>query len=185
MPVRTALSGLTAATVLIAPAAVEAPSYCRADETAIFSCDLGSHTVSVCASKDIAPGKGRLEYRFGHLDRVLMTYPPTGIPPSEAFTSGMMSFPEGAGIWLRFTDKGAQYTPFIAVGHWRPHAIDVVGGVQVEQPGQPVVTLACRDVPTYQMRQPFFESLGIKAEGTFTLPAEVVPKEPVTPPDGQ
>lgn len=185
MPVRAALSGLAATAVLIAPAAAEAPSYCRADETTIFSCDLGSHTVSICASRDSGPGPGRLEYRFGHLDRVLMTYPLAGTPSSEAFTSGMMSFPEGAGIWLRFTDKGTQYAPFIAVGHWQPHKIDVVGGVQVEEPGKAAVTLACRDVPTHAMRQPFFDSLGIQRAGTFTLPAEVVPKVPVTPPDGQ
>lgn len=185
MPFRAALSSLAATFALLTPAAAEAPSYCRADETTLFSCDLGSHTASICASRDIGPGTGRLDYRFGHLDRVLMTYPPAGMPPSEAFTSGMTSFPEGAAIWLRFKQQAAQTTVFIGVGHWQRLRIDVVGGVQVEEAGRPTVTMVCRDVPTYEMRQPFFESLGIKTTGTFTLPAEVVPKDAVKPPDGQ
>lgn len=185
MSVRAALSGLATTLALLTSAAAEAPSYCRADETTLFSCDLGSHTASLCASRDGGPGTGRLEYRFGHLDRVLMTYPPDGTAPSEAFTSGMTSFPEGAAIWLRFKAQAAQNTVFVGVGHWQRLRIDVVGGVQVEEAGKPTVTMVCRDVPTYEMRQTFFESLGIKTTGTFTLPAEVIPKDAVTPPDGQ
>lgn len=176
-PLRTALSGLAATFALAMPACAEAPSYCGADETIIFSCDLGSHTASVCASRDSGPGEASLQYRFGHLDKVLVNYPPEGTPPGAVFSSGMISYPAGASIWLRFTREAVRNTVFIAVGDWIPGRVDLIGGIVAETEGKPPEVMACRGKPTYDMHMTFFREIGITEGGEFELPAEVIPKK--------
>ena len=43
-------------------------SLCERDEKTVFSCNLGRKMVSVCASPDVSPTRGYLQYRFGQID---------------------------------------------------------------------------------------------------------------------
>ncbi|MFG1397587.1 hypothetical protein [Roseixanthobacter pseudopolyaromaticivorans] len=152
-------------------------TYCRTAETIVFSCDLGSHTLSLCASKDIGDGRGFLQYRFGHLDRVLTSYPAPGTKPADAFTVGTLMFAGGGGAWLRFQDQAIRYTLFNAIGKWNPKGGTAeVSGVVVEQNGQPSVTMVCRDHIVGGFGSGFFEKAGLKAEGEFEIPEDAFPK---------
>ncbi|WP_127091423.1 hypothetical protein [Aquabacter cavernae] len=147
------------------------PSYCRADETTLFSCDFGSHTASVCAAKDV------VQYRFGHLDRVLTTYPAPGTKAADAFTVGTLAFSGGGGAWLRFTDAGTRTTVFTATGKWGAKGGQhEVAGVTLEQAGQQTVTLACRGKVISELGPAFFDQAGLRAEGDFEIPDDVLPK---------
>ncbi|GGF45022.1 hypothetical protein GCM10007301_00650 [Azorhizobium oxalatiphilum] len=154
-----------------------ADTYCQSDETAVFSCDFGSHTGSVCASQDIGPGKGRLTYRFGHLDRVLMAYPPAGTVPAKAFTSGAFMVSGGGGAWLRFEDQKIRYTVFTAIGKWNPRGGPLeLAGVVMEQNGREPVSMACRGEVINELGPAFFEQAGLKAAGEFEIPKTFLPR---------
>ncbi len=154
-----------------------AATYCRADESIVFSCDFGSHTASVCASREIAPGKGFLQYRFGHLDRVLMSYPPADTRPADAFTVGTLMFSGGGGAWLRFEDQRIRYTVFTAIGRWNPKGRPLeVAGVVMEQDGKEMATMSCRGAAVSALGSTFFEQAGLKAVGDFDIPGSFFPK---------
>lgn len=158
-------------------ASARAETYCQPDETVVFSCDFGSHTASVCASQDIGPGKGRLAYRFGHLDRVLMAYPPGGLSPSQAFTSGTLMVSGGGGAWLRFEDQKIRYTVFTAIGKWNPRGGPLeVAGVVMEQDGKDAASMACRGEVISELGSTFFEQAGLRAVGEFSIPKTFVPR---------
>lgn len=65
----------------------KAPTHCKSDEKAIFSCPLkNGKTVSLCASPDLARGIGTLQYRFGRSGQPAeLTYPKAGRNPAEYF----------------------------------------------------------------------------------------------------
>ena len=49
--------------VAAAPAG-PAPSLCESAEKTLFSCHAGKKIISICASKDLAPARGYLQYRL-------------------------------------------------------------------------------------------------------------------------
>jgi hypothetical protein len=63
--------------------AADETSHCNPDESSLFSCKLtNGKTVSLCASTDLAPDSGYLQYRFGKLGKVELSLPAKarGIP---------------------------------------------------------------------------------------------------------
>ncbi len=51
-------------------------THCTDNEQTLFSCILKKHkTVSICASKDMSPTSGYMQYRFGKLGKVEITIP--------------------------------------------------------------------------------------------------------------
>ncbi|MDP2077957.1 MAG: hypothetical protein Q8J85_07890 [Sulfuricurvum sp.] len=64
---------------------VASTSHCNANENVVFSCNTGKKVVSVCASKNIGPKTGYLQYRFGKIGS-----PEALIPSSpESFRSSV------------------------------------------------------------------------------------------------
>jgi hypothetical protein len=63
----------TAALLALASAqAFSHPSHCSKEEKTVFSCLIGKKVVSVCASENLSPTDGYMQYRFGkpgHLER--------------------------------------------------------------------------------------------------------------------
>ncbi len=78
-----------------ANAADRRPSLCKRDEVAIFSCNLGSKVVSLCASRDIAEAAGTMSYRFGRKGAIELEYPAPPMHPRMAFTAGIDSAERG------------------------------------------------------------------------------------------
>lgn len=53
-----------------------AATHCTEGEVTLFSCQLKKgKTVSVCASKDLSPTTGYLQYRFGKIGKIEMSLP--------------------------------------------------------------------------------------------------------------
>lgn len=71
------------------PVAATTNSHCSPDETTLFSCELSKgKLVSLCASHDLSPKAGYLQYRFGKPGNVELALPkqPQGIPKDLALT---------------------------------------------------------------------------------------------------
>lgn len=54
----------------------ETATHCTSNERTLFSCATKKNKiVSICASKDLSPNSGYMQYRFGKLGKVEMTMP--------------------------------------------------------------------------------------------------------------
>ena len=73
--------------VIASAAIAETPTHCEPGETVVFSCSMGKKTASVCASSNHGPSEGYLQYRFGALGNVEMTYPAKKEHPKDLFTA--------------------------------------------------------------------------------------------------
>jgi hypothetical protein len=140
-------------------------SFCTPAETVVFSCRTGTRMVSVCASKDAAPNKGTLQYRFGKLD---LSEPPDLMPegqvvPPKAAVGANVPFSGGGGSWLRFAHGQSTYTVYSGIGKWGPKGETTTKeGLHVERAGKAVVTLKCLDKPIGVLGPDWFEKVGIK-----------------------
>lgn len=86
---------MTMALAQYANAVDRRPSLCKRDEVAIFSCNLGSKVVSLCASPDLAEAAGTMSYRFGKKGAIELEYPAAPMHPRTAFTAGIDSAERG------------------------------------------------------------------------------------------
>ena len=159
-------SGGSASAPSGAPAGSKQTSFCTSSETVVFSCRTGARMVSVCASKDAAPNRGTLQYRFGKLD---LSEPPDLMPegqvvPSKAAVGENVPFSGGGGSWLRFAHGQSTYTVYSGIGKWGPKGETMTKeGLHVERAGKVVVTLKCVDKPIGVLGPDWFEKMGIKA----------------------
>ena len=58
-------------------------THCTNNEIVLFSCALKKHkTISICASKDLSPNSGYMQYRFGKIGKIEITMPKSskGLP---------------------------------------------------------------------------------------------------------
>ena len=60
-------------------------THCAANEDVIFACTTGQKVVSVCASKDLDPKSGYMQYRFGQIGKIELAYPASLVNPSNKF----------------------------------------------------------------------------------------------------
>jgi hypothetical protein len=158
-------SGASTSAPTSSPSGTKQSSFCTPSETVVFSCRTGARMVSVCASKDAAPNKGTLQYRFGKLDQ---SEPPDLIPegpvvPVKAAIGANVPFSGGGGSWLRFAHGQSTYTIYSGIGNWGPKGEKMTKeGLQVERAGKVVVTLKCLDKPVGVLGPDWFEKMGIK-----------------------
>lgn len=148
----------TAATDRVAKAA----SLCQKEETILFSCRAGSRTVSVCATADLSPTKGRLEYRAAREGRTEITLPADNRHPAQSVRAGNFMMGMGEGSYLRFSNAGTDYLPYQASGRF-----DDVQGITVESNGAPIAQLECDASPLNISRldaQELQEKRGIPAD---------------------
>jgi hypothetical protein len=73
--------------LMITSANAQSSTHCLTDELVVFSCSMGKKTASVCASTSYSPTEGYLQYRFGAIGNIEMTYPPDRRHPKGAFTA--------------------------------------------------------------------------------------------------
>lgn len=160
-----------------APAARPAAqaSLCTATEDVVFSCRTGAKMVSVCASKDAAPGRGYLQYRFGKPDSsdpLELVLPEAKVPPAKAANGANEAYSGGGGSWLRFFNRPASYTVYSGIGNWGPKGEKrIKEGLLVERDGKQVAKLACTDKPIGAMSPDWFEKQGVvRASQEFYFP---------------
>jgi hypothetical protein len=169
------------AIVLSQGRAVGAPAtLCKIDELVVFSCPTGKHIASICASKNTSLGHDAMQYRYGRIDKVELSYPDAGTKPADAFTSGTMMFSGGGGTWLRFDNGPFRYRIFKAVGKWgRNGALADAAGVVVEKDGKGFANFPCRAEARGEIGPDLLYKLGIKVAGPeqeFDIPPAFFPK---------
>jgi hypothetical protein len=102
----------------LSASAYAAPALCLNDEQDIFSCHTATKKIiSVCASKDLAPDHGYLQYRFGLPDKVEVAVPADrSVSPANSALSGTLVFSGGGGDYLRFKAGDYDYVVYTAIG---------------------------------------------------------------------
>lgn len=112
-PIRTLLrAGWACALGALAANAAHAQApatLCSAPEVAVFNCHSRGKTASVCASPDLAPGKGTLQYRFGSPAQVELQYPSRPSAVAGHFFASATGFSGGGESRLRFRNGNTDY----------------------------------------------------------------------------
>jgi hypothetical protein len=153
---------------LIALPVIAKDSHCSEQEQAIFSCSLGKKIVSVCASKDISPTQGYLQYRFGPKKAPELLFPVSTEPTNRSsMRAGTLMFSGGGGAYLRFINGSFNYIVYTAIGKgWGTKE-----GVAVEKDGKLIANLKCKDVPISELGEDFFTRANLTVEqDEFVLP---------------
>lgn len=93
------------------PAEESSTSHCRADENAIFSCmmDNSDKVVSICASTDLSRHQGYLQYRFGRLGAVELTFPEDRQNTQDQFMWQTIGYSGGWDTRIQFANGGYAY----------------------------------------------------------------------------
>lgn len=142
-------------------------THCTPQEQVLFACATGKKAVSVCASADLSPTTGALQYRFGPPDAPELVWPDATQPPHSGITAGTWAFSGGGGAYLRFTKGAYGYVVYTAIGKgWGEK-----DGVVVEKNGQRVAHLPCTSAVVSELGPEVFERAGLPSdEQGFELP---------------
>jgi hypothetical protein len=162
-------AAVTVAFVLASAAGAAEPttSHCSATEQTLFTCSTGSKIVSVCATAELSPGAGSVQYRFGPVAAPELAYPRAGTDWRKLTRGGVLTFAGGGGAYLAFTNAPFRYVVYTAIGRgWGEKA-----GVVVEKHGKRVVNLRCVGKETSEIGPDLFAKSGIvKESGGFDVP---------------
>ncbi|MFW5837743.1 MAG: hypothetical protein ACOCVM_07020 [Desulfovibrionaceae bacterium] len=154
-------------TLLVASVAVCAATahagdvgHCLSGEKTIFTCQIKGKTkvVSVCASQDLGPDSGYVQYRFGKPGAIEMTYPANKAGSSQAFRVSTYTRAGTSYNSLSFKNKGVEYVvydDYVSEGGQEEFA----SGVKVILPDKREVDIPCAD-----MVRNFWEVEGVVPE---------------------
>jgi len=112
------------------PVPVEAKesTLCRSYEEVYFSCQLdkkaGKKIVSLCASGNIFPGNGYVQYRFGMPEAIELQYPELPLPPKNIFSISDIAAGNVSFTHVKF--RSGAYDYVLYQGH--PSGVYVVKG---------------------------------------------------------
>lgn len=116
------------------------PSLCQPGETAVFSCAIGGKIASLCASGDIGPSQGSLNYRFGRQGAIELTHPDKPIPPGQAFSTAVIGDAGFAGDIVRFSRGDTRYTLYSIIVKGQGER----DGIRVTRDGRQLADLRCK-----------------------------------------
>jgi hypothetical protein len=116
---------------------------CYPHEEIYFSCPIGRNIVSVCASGNISPKNGYVQYRFGHPGKPDLQFPKGPYPPENRFSISDFSGGSVNSTHLKFKVGGYLYVVYQSA----------TNGVYVKKNGKTVVNLSC-DSGEYQQISP-------------------------------
>lgn len=111
----------------------EEKDLCAPFEEIYFSCPVGHKVISVCASGNISPENGYVQYRIGRPGRVEFQYPKMPDPPRRNFAISDISGGNLNIVHLKF--KSGSYNYVLYQGN--------VSGVYVKENGKIVANLMC------------------------------------------
>jgi hypothetical protein len=153
----------------ISASAYAASTLCLSAEENVFSCHTATKKmISVCASKDLAPDRGYLQYRFGSPDKVEVVVPADrSVVPANSALSGTLVFSGGGGDYLRFKAGDYDYVVYTAIGKgWGEK-----DGVAIEKNGKRLSHVSCKDEPVSKLGVDFSTKAGLKEDKSdFDLP---------------
>jgi hypothetical protein len=90
----------------------ETDSHCTKTESVIFSCQIkdSDKTLSLCASKDISDTSGYIQYRFGKLNKVELTFPNDRLHSQKRFLYTHYFRSQVDRVEIAFVNRGHKYT---------------------------------------------------------------------------
>ena len=106
---------------------------CSAHEEIYFSCPVGKKIISVCASGNISPESGYVQYRFGRPGSPELEFPTKSYPPKDRFSISDFHGGNTNSVHLKFKTGGYTYVVFQSA----------TSGVYVEKNGRVVRNLVC------------------------------------------
>lgn len=154
-------------------AATGSASLCRATEAEVFACRTGEKMVSVCASRDLGPKRGYVQYRFGKPGETPeMLLPAAEEHPGRNASGEATAFAGGGGAWLRFTNASVAYVVYSGVGRWGPKGeTEQRAGVVVERNGKRTANVKCVGKERSELGPDWFAKSGIqpKRDDNFAI----------------
>jgi hypothetical protein len=108
---------------------------CYPHEEIYFSCPIGRKIASVCASGNISPENGYVQYRFGRPGKPELEFPAEPEPPRDRFSISDFSGGSVNSTHLKFNSGGYVYVVYQSA----------TSGVYVKKNGKTVVNLSCDD----------------------------------------
>ncbi|MFM0226318.1 hypothetical protein [Paraburkholderia dipogonis] len=130
--------------ILFAPKVVAADAtLCQSHEEVYFSCPTRGKMLSVCASGNISPDNGYVQYRFGRVDHIELAYPEKPYPPRKLFSISDIS--GGNLSFTHFKFSSGSYHYVLYQGDPR--------GIYIKRNGKVVSNRIC-DPGTYQPISP-------------------------------
>jgi hypothetical protein len=160
--------GLITVFCTLSASASAASTLCLSDETNLFSCSAGKKIISVCGSKDLAPDRGHLQYRFGFPNKLELTIPADrSVPPASSALAGTLTFSGGGGDYLRFKAGAYEYVVYTAIGRgWGEK-----DGVAINKDGKRLGHISCTDEPISKLGRDLSTKAGLKPDQEdFELP---------------
>lgn len=151
---------------LVPAASHAAASHCTAEEKTVFSCNVGEKIVSVCASKDLSPTAGSIQYRFGSEGHPEIRLPDPAAHPATAAKGGTLMYSGGGGAFLRFSKGEYNYVVYTGSGKgWKKD------GVVVDKGGKLIANFRCKGAPVSELGPEFFQGSGMpEDEREFDIP---------------
>jgi hypothetical protein len=145
-------------------AAAKQVSFCTPRETVVFTCYTGAKLVSVCASPNLSPTAGYVQYRFGKPGEPLeITLPEGEVHPRKAAYGTNVGYSGGGASWLRFRKAPYAYVVYSGVGRWGPKGATMAKqGVAVENKGKVVANLKCTGNDSGELGPQWFEKAGFQ-----------------------
>ncbi len=148
-----------------APAAAKPLSFCTPAETVVFACQTGVKLVSVCASNNLSPKAGYLQYRFGSLGQPLeMAFPASEAHPLKAgngIYGANETYAGGGASWLRFRKGAYAYVVYTGIGRWGKNGATMEkAGLAVENNGKVISNLKCSGKITSELGPQWYDKVG-------------------------
>jgi hypothetical protein len=94
-------------------------NHCTKEEKVVFSCTVGKKVVSVCASQNLSPSEGYMQYRFGKIGSPELLIPQLNEHPLKYVEVDAYQAASGSNGSMMFKNGEFEYTV-----HWSSYLSD-------------------------------------------------------------
>ncbi|NTX26553.1 hypothetical protein HT746_05275 [Burkholderia pyrrocinia] len=122
---------------------------CQSHEEIYFSCSLGGKIISLCASGNVSPNNGYVQYRYGVLDHIEIQFPNKPYPPNARFEISDISAGNLNYVHIKF--KSGKYDYVIYQGS--------PSGVYIKKRGNLISNKICEQGEYRQLNQRIFRGI--------------------------
>ena len=149
----------------VAPSSTNRETLCKPEEKIVFSCTIGRKIASVCASSELLPNKGYMQYRFGVPDKIERTVPEQYAHPLQTAEAGARNSENGdiAG-YIKFRSGDYSYIPYWSETKATPDktaisAWQMSDGVVIEHKNKKISVLQCDNSSNHVSADYLFEQV--------------------------
>ncbi|MDR5774834.1 MULTISPECIES: hypothetical protein [unclassified Caballeronia] len=96
---------------------------CKDFEEVYFSCHASGKIISLCASGNISPNNGYVQYRIGTKEKIELQYPERSLPPHNRFSISDVSAANASSTHIKFRRGAYNYVVYASA----------LGGVYVKR----------------------------------------------------